>query len=221
MDRLVIHKTHDGSHTFYSSKLGEYYHSIFGAVNESVHVFINSAFSHHQAKEVSIFEMGFGTGLNVLLTMLRAGEERRKVVYHSIEKFPLSVELVQQLNYPDLFSGEGALWFEAIQSCAWEKDYRITDFFTLRKLRGDLAYHDFEGRYDIIYFDAFSPDKQPELWSVDIFSRLYDIMNPGGILTTYSSKSLVRRAMESGGFEVEKTPGPPGKREMLRATKSI
>jgi tRNA U34 5-methylaminomethyl-2-thiouridine-forming methyltransferase MnmC len=219
MERPFLHKTRDGSHTLYVRELDEYYHSVHGAINESVHVFINSAFSFHQSVDVRVFEMGLGTGLNVFLTMIRAEEEERQVVYHAIEKFPLSPELIKQLNYIDLFKGLKVHWFGQIHSCRWEEDVRLSSFFTFRKTMADLVSYDLEKGYDIIYYDAFAPEKQPELWTKDIFGKLFDSAKPGGVLTTYSSKGSVRRAMGSCGFQVEKLPGPPGKREMLRAIK--
>ena len=126
MEQPDLHKTRDGSHTLYVKKLDEYYHSIHGAVNESVHVFINSAFSFHRGTEVEIFEMGLGTGLNAFLTMIRAEEEQRSVVYHAIEKYPLTVEFAIQLNYVELFAGSKIQWFEQIHSCEWEKEVLLT-----------------------------------------------------------------------------------------------
>ncbi|MBL7112873.1 MAG: tRNA (5-methylaminomethyl-2-thiouridine)(34)-methyltransferase MnmD [Bacteroidales bacterium] len=221
MNKQYLYKTHDGSHTLYVKELDEYYHSIHGAVTESIHIFINSAFSFHQAVDVRIFEMGLGTGLNAFLTMIRAEEERRDVVYHAIEKYPLSQEVINQLNYAELFAGSKIQWFDQIHSCEWEKDNQLTEFFSIRKIKADLVSFELDNKYDIIYFDAFAPDKQPDLWSGDIFRKLFDSMQPAGILTTYSSKGSVRRAMELCGFQVVKLPGPPGKREMLRGTKSV
>ncbi len=220
MNKPFLYKTNDGSHTLYVKELDEYYHSIHGAVNESIHIFLNSAFSFHSATDVSIFEMGLGTGLNAFLTMIRAEEEQRSAVYHAIEKYPLSQGLINQLNYAELFSGSKIQWFDQIHSCGWEKDNQLTEFFTIRKIKADLVSYEMHDKYDIIYFDAFAPDKQPDLWTGDIFRKLFDSMRPAGILATYSSKGSVRRTMESCGFQVEKLPGPPGKREMLRGAKS-
>ena len=219
MHKPDLHKTLDGSHTLYVKELDEYYHSIHGAVNESIHIFINSAFSYHQGNNVRIFEMGLGTGLNAFLTMIRAEEEQRNVVYHAIEKYPLSLQIVKQLNYAELFVGSKIQLFDQIHSSEWEKDIQLTEYFTFRKIKADMVSFELTNEYDIIYFDAFAPDKQPDLWSGDIFRKLFDSMISSGILTTYSSKVSVRRAMESCGFLIEKLPGPPGKREMIRAVK--
>jgi len=164
--------------------------------------------------------MGLGTGLNAYLTLLRAEEEQRSVVYHAVEKFPLSQEIIKQLNYAELFAGSRIQCLDKIHSCEWGKDIRLTEFFSFRKVQADLVSYDWDYEYDIIYFDAFAPDKQPELWTGDIFQKIFDSMRPSGILTTYSSKGSVRRAMKSSGFQVEKIKGPPGKLEMVRATKS-
>ena len=220
MKQPDLQKTHDGSDTLYVPELNEYYHSIHGAVNESVHVFINSAFSFHPGKDISVFEMGLGTGLNAFLTMIRAWEERRKVVYEALEKYPLSPEIINQLNYNKLFSGAEAQWLEQIHLCPWGERVHLTNFFSIRKIKADLVSYQFDNRFDIVYFDAFAPDKQPELWTLDIFQHLFDSMCSGGVLTTYSSKGSVRRNMISCGFRVEKIAGPPGKREILRAVKT-
>ena len=219
MEKPVLHKTRDGSHTLYIDELDEYYHSMHGAVNESIHVFINSAFTFHSGNKVKLFEMGLGTGLNVFLTMIRAEEEQRTVEYSAIEKYPLSGDILGQLNYIKLFTGSKVQWFPEIHSCPWGENIRLTEFFTFKKIKADLISIELENDFDIIYFDAFAPDKQPVLWSVEIFQKLFDSLNHGGVLTTYSSKGKVRRAMLSCGFEVEKIAGPPGKREMLRAIK--
>jgi tRNA U34 5-methylaminomethyl-2-thiouridine-forming methyltransferase MnmC len=211
--------TKDGSHTIFLPELNEHYHSVHGAIRESLHVYIHSGFDHHPIKNVKVLEVGFGTGLNVLLTLKQAMEEKRKVIYHTIDKFILPEELTGKLNYDTLIGEMVSGWFQMIHVSPWNREIPISDFFTLMKILTDLKDTEFNYKYDIVYFDAFGPDKQPEMWTMDIFKKIFEAMNPGGILTTYSSKGEVRRKMEQCGFSVEKLPGPAGKREMLRCTR--
>ena len=213
--------TEDGSHTLYNPGINDHYHSIYGAIRESMHVYISSGFSYHSSPFISLLEVGFGTGLNVLLTMKQAGEEKRRVIYHSVDKYVLPADITEHLNYSRFFDSTQSGWLAKIHDLSWNKDHEISDFFLLRKIHADINELEFTSKYDIVYFDAFGPDKQPEMWTEDIFSKIYNAMNPGGLLTTYSSKGEVKRRFQRCGFMVEKIPGPRGKREMLRCSRPV
>ena len=205
----------DGSHTLYVPELEEHYHSVNGAINESMHVFIEPNLQYCTLPQISVLEIGFGTGLNALLTAIHQG--KKSVFYHSLEKYPIEISLAQQLNYCQ--STEEQQLFEKMHQAEWQKESSINQQFTLLKDETDLLSVSFNRMYDLVYFDAFAPEKQPEMWSSDIFQKIYDAMNEGGILTTYCAKGVVRRTMQACGFTVERLPGPKGKREMLRAVK--
>lgn len=213
--------TKDGSHTLYTSTYDEHYHSIHGALQESLHVFIESGLKacETSSEEIRIFEMGLGTGLNALLTGLE--ETTKPIHYVAVEAIPLSWEQVESLNYPSEIGHEQAAnYHQMIHQSPWGKDIQLHSHFTLRKLVGKLEEIDFSEEYfDVFYFDAFAPDTQPELWTEEIFRKLYSWARPGAVWVTYSAKGQVRRNLIAAGWEVEKIPGPPGKREMLRARK--
>lgn len=217
--RQKIVKTKDGSHTLYVPELDENYHSVNGAIQESVHVFINAGFKQIHKKQLHIFEVGFGTGLNALLTYLQAIKSNRKVIYHAIEKYPLTIKQIHALNYPDFIGNEVKDVFIRFHETPWEKEIIISEFFTLKKIKADLKSYIFSSEYDLIYFDAFAPDIQPGMWQENVFGKIYEAMAPGAVLTTYSVKGSIKRTMVKVGLKVEKLPGPPGKREMLRAIK--
>lgn len=205
--------TRDGSSTLYSAQFDQHYHSVHGAVQESQHVFLDKGLAEcQQTTPIRILEMGFGTGLNALMTAMQAP---MPVHYLSLEAYPISPEALTELNYGQLLQVETL--FEGIHAAAWNTSVEITPDFTLEKRLGLLE--DFEGtaEIDLVYWDAFAPGAQPELWTEEVFRSVLGWMNPGGILTTYCAKGDVRRAMIAAGFQVEKVPGPPGKREMLRA----
>ncbi|MBO5000175.1 MAG: tRNA (5-methylaminomethyl-2-thiouridine)(34)-methyltransferase MnmD [Bacteroidaceae bacterium] len=219
---MKLEQTADGSYTLYVPELDEHYHSVKGALTESQHIFINMGLKHSPVTEPRILEIGLGTGLNCFLTLLAAEETRRKIHYTGIERFPLDEEVIRQLDYPTMVGKGHAEEYLSIHQAPWEEDANLSPWFTLRKLEGDFTHYTFEKGYDIIYFDAFAPEKQPEMWEQSLFNCLYDKLNEGGILTTYCAKGVVRRMLQSAGFTVERLPGPPGgKREILRATKPI
>lgn len=208
--------TADGSHTLFLPEMDEHYHSINGAVQESLHVFIGAGLHQVEKDTVRVFEVGFGTGLNAFLTLQETlAKESLKVDYYAVERFPLAMDIIKQLNYgashPELF--------EKLHEVDWGSLQPITTRFALFKLLGDSNTCLLPEGIDLVYFDAFAPDKQPEMWNQEIFDKLYSHMNPGGILTTYCAKGIVRRMMQKAGYTVERIPGPPGKREMLRARK--
>ncbi len=218
---MQIINTSDGSHTIYLPEIDEQYHSVNGAVTESKYVYIEKGFNFHKAEKRTVFEIGFGTGLNCLLTALMAEKEKRKTLYFSIEKFPLAKSITKQLNFARQSSKAEQELFDKIHDCNWEEVVHISAYFRLKKINADLTNFDFEGieKFDIIYYDAFGPDKQPEMWTPLIFDKISAATALNGILVTYSAKGNVRRQLMASGFEMERLQGPPGKNQMLRGIK--
>lgn len=217
---MKLEQTADGSYTLYVPELDEHYHSVKGALTESQHIFIDMGLKHSSVPAPRILEIGLGTGLNCFLTFLSSEETGRKIHYTGIERFPLQEEVVRTLDYPSLIGKGHDDDYFAIHQAPWGEDVSLSPSFTLHKIEGDFTKYTFEGKYDIIYFDAFAPEKQPEMWDQSLFDSLYHALNEGGILTTYCAKGVVRRMLQASGFTVERLPGPPGgKREILRATK--
>jgi tRNA U34 5-methylaminomethyl-2-thiouridine-forming methyltransferase MnmC len=161
--------------------------------------------------------MGLGTGLNAFLTALDAEKQQRKIHYTAVEQYPLTLEEASQLNYPETLQHKDL--FTSLHQCPWNEDTTITNYFTLRKVQTNLANFSTAQPFNLIYYDAFAPAAQPELWTKDVFEKLYNMLTPGGILVTYCSKGDVRRAMIAAGFTITKLPGPPGKREMVRGVR--
>jgi len=220
MDSSNIVLSKDGSHTLFSSRFGEHYHSSFGAIQESMHIFIEAGLKSvtFQNSRLNVFEVGFGTGLNALLTFRHALLNDFSVNYYAVEAYPVVNEVVTGLNYPVLLEVDQEVFASMHHSSG--KLTAITPFFNLALMPVRLQDVQLESDYfDIVYFDAFSPDTQPEMWSVSCFEKIYKAMKRGGVLTTYSCKGSVKRALKSAGFDIEKLPGPPGKREFLRARK--
>ena len=216
---IILEQTADGSHTLFVPELDEHYHSVNGAWQESRHVFIEAGLKQCEKQEISVFEVGFGTGLNAFLTLLEAEKSGKVVRYTSLELYPLTVELAISLNYAELISPEHAHLYEALHQADWDKEVQISPNFFLRKEKANLCEYDFLSTYDVVYFDAFAPEKQPEMWNPELFVKLFDHTNLNGILTTYCAKGVVRRSLQSAGYVVERLQGPPGKREMLRGRK--
>jgi tRNA U34 5-methylaminomethyl-2-thiouridine-forming methyltransferase MnmC len=217
LNKLI--KTSDGSHTIYVADLNEHYHSIHGAVQESSIVYIANGLGFSDVDPVNILEVGFGTGLNALLTAVSGFSRNRKIVYTSIEKYPLPESLVRNINHWSYAGAEGKTIFDKIHSAGWGKTEEITSDFFLRKLESDLTVDVIEGKFNLIYFDAFGPEKQPEMWSDSVIRKISEATERGGIFVTYSAKGEVRRLLKAHGFKVTMLPGPPGKREMIRAIK--
>ncbi|RHJ79578.1 tRNA (5-methylaminomethyl-2-thiouridine)(34)-methyltransferase MnmD [Parabacteroides sp. AM08-6] len=211
--------TADGSHTLFLPDMDEHYHSVNGAVQESRHVFIEAGLHHLEREKVKVLEIGFGTGLNAFLTLLDAEAAGREIYYYTVERYPLDAGLTEALNYGELVCAEKKSCFHALHLAEWGKPVRVSTHFVLHKLQGDSNKMELPAEIDLAYFDAFAPDKQPEMWNQEIFDKLYACMTTGGILTTYCAKGAVRRMMKEAGYAVERIPGPPGKREMLRAVK--
>ncbi|GAA4344723.1 tRNA (5-methylaminomethyl-2-thiouridine)(34)-methyltransferase MnmD [Flaviaesturariibacter amylovorans] len=221
MDRRII-ATKDGSHTLELPGSSTTYHSRHGAMEESRHVFVHTglgfAAARFQQTPLRIFEMGFGTGLNALLTAIEAERRKLPVRYTTIEAHPVPAGLATQLNFGEA-AGAPEL-FAALHGTHWGGDVALSPFFTIRKEQAVLEEFRSTQRFHVIYYDAFAPSAQPELWTTERFRQLHDLLLPGGVLTTYCSKSVVRKAMEDAGLLVTKPPGPWGKREMVRAERT-
>ena len=224
MERKII-TTADGSVTIHLPEWNEQYHSKHGAVQEARHVFLkmglHELIEKNKTKQVSILEIGFGTGLNAFLTYLEAEKLGLNIDYTGVEAYPVKFDEIKKLNYPEIIgASEKEPVFLKMHREDWELKSEISAFFQLTKQKKDFKDILDSAAFDLIYFDAFGARVQPELWTEEIFSIMYNALKPGGILVTYAAKGSVRRAMLANGFEVSKLPGPPGKREMLRAVKN-
>ena len=214
---LKVIKTKDGTFSIYNSELNETYHSVNGALQESLHVYIQNGFNQINTNPVHILEIGLGTGLNAALTILEANKTKRNVVYEALEPYPLSKSIVQQfaLGYPRDVS-------ELLHKIAGIQEgvtYKISPNGVFNWHLTNIQTFNSIAKYDLIYFDAFAPEKQMDIWTLDIFHKLYELLNPNGRLTTYCAKGIVKRMLKQAGFLVQAIPGPPGKREMTIALK--
>lgn len=219
MKRKII-TTSDGSKTIQIEDWDEQYHSKHGAIQEAYHVFIKHGLSLFNDREISLMEIGFGTGLNTFITYLESKKNRLSVNYVGIEKYPVKETEWSQLGYIEALEAEDSvLIFNKIHTTPWEEKNIISSDFSLTKRQQDFMQIDDKNTFDLIYFDAFGARVQPELWTETIFKIMYNALKTDGILVTYSAKGSVRRAMQAVGFTVERLPGPPGKREMLLARK--
>lgn len=213
--------TGDGSVTIHLPEMNESYHSKFGAIQEAVHVFIKNGLTLTQGRPIAILEIGFGTGLNAFITYLESLKSGQVIQYTGIEAYPVAIEEAAQLNYvSQLHADNEQHAFDRMHNEEWEKQISINDSFTLVKRKEMFQDIEDEDKYDLIYFDAFGYPSQPELWSAAIFRKMYDALKKDGILVTYACRTVIRKAMIEAGFTVKKLPGPPGKREMLRAIKT-
>ncbi len=243
MKRNII-TTADGSSTIQIEEWNEQYHSVHGAIQEANHVYIkhgflfgcnlqlengedsnllhddteNIAVNAQNNPQINILEIGFGTGLNALLTFIKAKEIDQPVHYVGVEAFPIASEELSQLNYADKLQIDTAI-FKKMHDVSWDEMHQISEVFSLKKQKKRFEDISEENKFDVIYFDAFGPRVQPELWTESIFRIMFNALKSDGILTTYSAKGSVRRAMQAVGLEVERLEGPPGKREMLRGRK--
>lgn len=220
-NNISIITTEDGSHTIRVTELDETYHSIHGAIQESQHVFIEAGLKYYMSNHphktsLKILEFGFGTGLNALLTA-KTSSIKIDIAYHTLEKYPVPQKIINALNYSAKINK--AALFKQIHGAEWEDEHRLNQNFSIKKINIDFRDYATETHYDIIYFDAFAPSKQPDLWDKSIFKRCYQLLNAEGILVTYSAKGQLKRDLKAVGFTVESIPGPPGKYEMTRATK--
>ena len=213
--------TADGSHTLSIPHMQVTYHSKHGAIQESNHVFVDAGLKYYHelypGTSIKILEMGFGTGLNCLLSAIYAIDQNIAVEYNSLEAFPLQSEEYNTLNYGNLLNKNHL--FQEIHSCPWNQTHTLHAFFQMHKHHTTLQQFSANSLFNCIFFDAFAPSAQPELWTEEIFTQLFSLLVSGGLLVTYCSKSDVRRAMQAAGFRVTKIQGPPGKREMVRAFK--
>ncbi|PKP29687.1 MAG: SAM-dependent methyltransferase [Bacteroidetes bacterium HGW-Bacteroidetes-17] len=221
MIKLVV--TGDGSSTLFLEELNEHYHSTFGAIQESRHIFIEAGFKYQQksSKQIKILEIGFGTGLNALLSLDESLKHEVQTDYCGIEPYPVKPEFVAALNYGNILkSGVLSTHFIQIHDAAWNRKIKLAPNFIFAKMKDTIENVELPEHYfNLVYFDAFGPDVQSEIWTEKIFKKIYDSMEPGGVLVTYSVKGIVKRALKSSGFTLEKLPGPIGKREFLRASK--
>lgn len=221
MKRTII-TTADGSKTIQLEEWNEQYHSKHGAIQEAYHVFIKNGLSLFNNQEIAILEMGFGTGLNALITMIESRSLDLKVHYTAIEAFPILQEEWSQLDYAmALNKPQADVHFRQLHETQWEEPVSIDEHFIVTKRKEDFKKLGYANLFNLVFFDAFGARVQPELWTESIFSEMFMAMKPKGVLVTYAAKGSVRRAMQAVGFVVERLPGPPGKREMLRATKPM
>lgn len=225
MKREVV-ITADGSSTIHLPDWDEQYHSKHGAIQEAYHVFIKHGLHHFNSEninsedEVSILEIGFGTGLNAFITLLEAEKLNLKINYVGVEAYPVSTEEISLLNYTKELKAEASdAVFKTLHEVAWNEKHDITSIFSIEKQQKFFAEIKDEDTFNLIYFDAFGARVQPELWTEPIFESMYKALKAKGVLVTYAAKGSVRRAMQAVGFTVERLEGPPGKREMLRGTK--
>lgn len=212
----------DGSHTIYSEKYNAHYHSIYGAIEESLHVFISAGLYNQYRRglrSITIFEMGLGTGLNAYLSLLTANKLKIKVNYITVETDPITVSQADILNYSEEINEKSLETFTTLHSSAWAEKIELSPYFTFEKHKISIQDYDFKQSVDVIYYDAFAPSCQPELWEADIHTRLYDALNPYGTLVTYCAKGSFKRMLKSLGYKLEMLNGPNKKREMTRAVK--
>ena len=219
MKREII-QTLDGSTTIQIKDWDECYHSRFGAIQEAKHVFIKNGLSLFENKEISILEIGFGTGLNAFITFLEAPKLGQTIIYVGVEGYPVSAEEVISMNYvSELHAESESEIFEKMHNSNWEEGISLRADFVLTKRNQFFTDIEDIETFDLIYFDAFGYNVQPELWSTAIFQKMYNSLKPNGVLVTYAARGVVKRSMIEVGFKVEKLAGPPGKREMFRALK--
>ncbi len=217
---LQLITTKDGSHTLRNTEINDTYHSIHGAIQESRHVFINEGLGHllnESPSKIDILEVGFGTGLNAYLTLLF--QDQIRIEYTAIEAFPISEDIYSQLNY-GIVLGADRDHFQKLHQLNWHQSADITDWFSLSKIHGRIEQIELPSdHFDLVYYDAFGPEKQPEMWTIALLERLAITIKPGGSLVTYCSKGQFQRDLKTLGFRVELPPGPPGKFEIVRAVK--
>ncbi len=222
MKSTQVKLTEDGSHTLYVPELDECYHSTHGSVQESNLIFIQYGLNDSKKKALDILEIGFGTGLNAFLTFIATqNSPNKKINYTGIELYPVDADKAILLNYPEIIDSGNRETFEKMHFAQWNEPVEISKNFTLTKLHADFTKTEFDKKFDVIYFDAFSPEKQAEMWDEKLFGKLYLCASDNAVITTYCAKGVVRRAMMSAGFEVERLPGPIGKREVLRGKKQL
>ncbi|MEK6780224.1 MAG: tRNA (5-methylaminomethyl-2-thiouridine)(34)-methyltransferase MnmD [Bacteroidota bacterium] len=224
-DKLELITTSDGSHSLLNSELNETYHSVHGAIQESIHVFINNGLDYfeqkNRIKEVRILEVGFGTGLNALLTLQYSLDHARSIYYETLEAFPIDQKTASQLNYPSALDFPDAeKYFIKLHQSLWNQQIAITNEFSI--VKHHVKIQDIQlgsEKFDVIYFDAFAPSKQPDMWELSILKKIARAIKPGGVFVTYCAKGQLKRDLKSLNLLVETLDGPPGKKEMVRAVK--
>ena len=217
--KLELVNTYDGSNSLKNLIINDSYHSKYGAINESKHIFINNGLKRISKKKIRVLEIGFGTGLNALLTQLYCDKKEQNIIYHTIDNLPLKKDTYSSLNYCDQLKIDKDIFLK-IHNSLWENEIELSNFFVLKKMNCDFTKTLLNEKYDLIYFDAFSPSKQPEMWVLDNFKKLYNCLNSNGVLITYSSKGDVKRTIKEVGFNVFSVEGPTGKREITLACKN-
>ena len=218
--RREIITTSDGSTTIHLPDWDENYHSKHGAIQEAKHVFIENGLSLFKDKSIAILEIGFGTGLNAFITFLESKKLNIAADYVGVEAYPVSATEILSMNYVNELDAKAENQiFEQMHTSNWEEKTAISNTFSLTKRKQFFVDIEDVAQFDLIYFDAFGYRVQPELWSTEIFQKMYNALKPNGVLVTYAARGVVKRSMIEVGFTVEKLPGPPGKREMFRATK--
>lgn len=217
--KLELVNTYDGSNSLKNLIINDSYHSKYGAINESKHIFINNGLKRISKKKIRVLEIGFGTGLNALLTQLYCDKKEQNIIYHTIDNLPLKKDTYSSLNYCDQLKIDKDIFLK-IHNSLWENEIELSNFFVLKKINCDFTKKLFNEKYDLIYFDAFSPSKQPEMWVLNNFKKLYNCLNRNGVLITYSSKGDVKRTIKEVGFNVFSVEGPTGKREITLACKN-
>ena len=212
--------TNDGSVTIYLPDMDENYHSRYGAIQEAYHVFIKNGLALTEGRPISVLEIGFGTGLNCFITYLESLKSGQHIDYTGVEAYPVEQEMITQLNYvSQLDANYKQAVFDAMHNAVWGEKMQLTEQFSLTKRQQLFQDINDSEAFDLIYFDAFGYPTQPELWSEEIFAKMYAALKSEGVLVTYACRTVIKKAMMSAGFSVKKVPGPPGKREMLVAFK--
>lgn len=222
---MKIIETGDGSHSLYSEQFNEIYHSRHGALQESRHVFIESGLKYaaaHTGNTIQVFEVGFGTGLNAILTYIAALQNGWQVSYTGIELYPVPIDVIKEMNYSAILENEKYRPpYHSMHLSTWGQQHSIAPHFNFTKLKGSLITDELPANgCHVIYFDAFAPEHQPAMWTPEVMQKMYNLLAPGGVLVSYCSKSLFQKALKQAGFTIEKLAGPPGKREMVRAHKN-
>lgn len=219
--RFEIRKTSDGSNTIFLPDLNENYHSHHGAIQEAKHVFIKNGLDEFSSKhKISIFELGFGTGLNAFLACLWAEKNKITIKYSGIEAFPVPIETCKQMNFSSQFEPNSLGIYTNLIESKWGEPCQISPHFTIQKIQHAIQNWSSEEKFDLIFFDAFGPRAQPEMWDLPILEKMFDFLDDRGVLVTYCAKGQLKRNLKSLGFIVESLPGPPGKREMTRARRN-
>lgn len=217
--KIEIKLTEDNSHTLFVTDLNETYHSKHGAIQEANHVFIGAGLKYFKKESLTVLEVGFGTGLNTLLTNIYAENNTIYIDYTGVEFYPLENRIIEQLNYVGLIKNATVEQFSNIHNLKWNKSSQLSKYFNLTKINQSIEALEDVNKYDVVFFDAFGPEVQPGMWSKFIFEKIYGSLKEMGIMVTYCAKGSVKRTLKEVGFIVENLPGPPGKREMTRAIK--